>query len=246
MGEPEKAEKPAPPPPPLLIEAKSAAPQFDFGALLRTPPGGNALAALGQVAKRQYKYGLIFDAELDGILAERGADEGKILAAQIDAAFVTRPTGAGLAPHPFSDLELAALQSGSFDSRDAKLTSTEAQLSYLRDSMAKLKGQLMFQYRFVDRQYFILDNPFRQWDDDAWFKKRDWRSYPKGLTPIVAKLVDHMTMSSFVWGVYADVAPLNADAVTVLGKNKQQVNVRDLTPISHDMIVELARKNSGQ
>lgn len=203
-------------------------------------------AATKAIEQRQYKYGLIFDGELDAILAARGTEEDKILAAQIDLAFTTRPADAGAPPHPFTEYELAALQSGSFGGANAKLTSTEAQLTYLRDSMAKLKGQLMFMNRFVDRQYFILDNPFRQWDDDAWFVKRDWRHYSAGLTPIVAKLVDHMTMSSLVWGVFADVAPLNADAVSIIGKKTVQVNVRDLTPLTQSMIVEIARKKSGQ
>jgi len=201
-------------------------------------------AANKAIDHRRYECGLVFDSELDALLAQRGKDEDKIFATQLDIATRAASAQPAVPPHPFTDLEVAALHSGSFSSRDAKLTSTEAQLAQLRDAMAKAKGKMFGQYRVVDRQFFLVTPNFRQWDDHAWFKNVDHHSYSPGLSPIVVKLEDHWQLGSLIYGVFGTVAPVNADAVAVLGTEPVKINLRDLVPISYNAILEAARQKS--
>jgi hypothetical protein len=185
------------------------------------------------IEHRQQACGLVFENELDAILQRRGADEDKLFATQLDLASTARPPGAATAP-PFTELELAALHGGTFESRDAQLTSTEAQLGKLRAKMASMRGQILGMDRVVDRQYLLVKN------------QGDYR-YTPGMKPIVVLLVTHMKLSDVLDRGQADweVFPINNDAVTVLGTTDSlTLHPDDLELIDLQPLLDAARKSA--
>lgn len=236
--------------------------------LATTPPPPAALRQLIEtevagvprvIEARRVDHGLVFLYELDTVLEQRGTAENRIFAAEIDAAFPASRTSGSRSdqPRPFTDTEIEALHHGSFaEHGGGRISSTEQQLAQHRQIMApvrelgtagnvptwKFKEHWERSSRVVDREYAILNNPYHQWDPDAWFDYVDEHSYDRSMTPIVA--VVHGGQINFTHGLFQRVIAINADAVAVIGTGQPDIRIGDLQRITEDQILERAREVS--
>lgn len=211
--------------------------------------------AMASMESRRTDFGLIFLTELDVILEERGGKEDMILAAELRAAYPTQKACTGTEPAPFTETEAAALHTDAFKKHGGEvLTSDERQLFEMRRITAPwrsidMKSNLdpMRDWdklsRVVDRQYYILPNPYNEWDDDAYFDYVDEYHYDPSLTPIVAVLQWDLKLSDVVYGPFNVVLPINADAVRLLGRRTHKIQTIGGRVIKEADILEQARKN---
>jgi hypothetical protein len=200
---------------------------------------------------RRTGAGLLFLTEIDAILEARGTEEDKILATELRAAYPIEKTCSVSETPPFTETELVALDTDSFKKHGGEsLTSNEKQLAEMRHILAPRR---LFDpnidalrnwdklSRIVDRQYFILPNPYEEWDDSAKIFYVDEHSYDPSLTPIVAVL--NLEFKSLYYAGFFKVLPINADAVRLLGRSTRSVRLKGGTPIREKEILEQARKN---
>ncbi len=234
--------------------------QAGSALMLASPPPEPALRKLIEdeieEAKRSMKIrregaGLVFLPELDALLEERGTDEDKITAAQLQAAYPTeKMCKAGPEPPPFTETEVAAMHTDAFTKHGGELlTSNEKQLAEVRRIMAPWRQvtpgvDAMRDWdkltRVVERQYMILPNPYEQWDPDAKLDHLDEYHYDPSLTPIVALL--QTEIKSLYWGAFTKVLPINADAVRVMGRGTRDIRTLGGKIIKEEQILDEAKK----
>lgn len=214
--------------------------------------------AMASMESRRTDFGLIFPAELDAMLEERGAREDKILAAELRAAYPTQKACTPSEPVPFTETEAAALHTDAFRKHGGEeLTSDEKQLAEIRRIMAPWRSIDMRSNldpmrdwdklsRVVDRQYYVLPNPYKEWDDEALFDYVDEYNYDPALTPIVAVLQWDLKLSDVIYGPFNVVLPINADAVRLLGRRTHKIQTIGGRVIKEADILEDARKNQPQ
>lgn len=242
---------------------ESAARQASSSLLLASTPPDETLRklieeeiafAIKAIETRRTHFGLVFLYELDALLEQRGSDEDRILATEINAAYPTaKACTGGSAPAPFTETELDALHTESFKAHGGEqLTSTERQLAEVRRIMAPMRQadpniDAMRDWeklaRVVDRVYFILPNPYKQWDKDAKIDFVDEYHYDTSLTPIVAKISDWDVVSLY-YGPFAKVIPVNQDAVRLLGRGHRLIQTKDGKAITEEEMLKEAKKNA--
>lgn len=214
------------------------------------------------IHERRMGHGLIFIHELDSVLEQRGADEDRILAAEVDAAFPPahgRRSG-GTPASPFDEEEISALEVPAVRMITGPLSSTEHQLRELRARLAPMRSftpgkdplddyQLL--HRVVDRQYARLRTPYRTYDEGWLWDSFPEHSFDSDLNPLVVLAggsrlgaTDNSLLSGPRW--YHTVLAVNADAVRVLGTGAHLIRMDDLAGISQEDIQERARQQGQQ
>jgi hypothetical protein len=205
------------------------------------------VAHASQAMHQRLQHGLIFMHELDTVLEQRGAAEDRNFSTLVDAYTDPADSAANPATRPFDDNERLALRRGPLAISGAGTASTEAQLAEWRRIMAPVRSTdgSTFDYsqmsRVVDRQYALLANPYRTFEDGYIYDSCPEHSYDGRLRPLVAILAggrrgtrSHGLLPMY----YPRVLAINADAMSVLGSAPVEVGIRDLRGVTSQAITD--------
>lgn len=229
--------------------ALSIAPPAEITPAFRRLVTDEVEAARLAMKARRNKQGLVFLAERDLLLLERGKEVDLRMAAAIDVAFPSagRTKTAGITPE-----EDEALGGSALSGSGRLMRSTAGMLTAHREQMTPwfsvLAGRDMTdplsQNRIVKRDYALLTDGYR-WADFEGINTYPWKDVQQGRTPLVANLAETHAGCNCKWcfcgpAMYVKVVAINRDAVLQLGPEPVYIRYPDLHWITPESIEDKA------